>query len=157
MDHYTATVAWSRRGAVFADGRYSRAHTWRLDGGIEVPASSSTHIVPPPMSIESAIDPEEAFVASLSSCHMLWFLHLAQKAGLVVEHYEDTAAGRMGRNSEGRLAMIEVVLRPRAVFFGEAPSGVALTDLHERAHAECFIANSVKTDVRVEPLPGGGI
>jgi organic hydroperoxide reductase OsmC/OhrA len=149
---YAATVAWRRDGAAFVDQRYSRAHRWRFDGGIEVPASSSPHVVPLPMSVEAAIDPEEAFVAALASCHLLWFLSLAADAGFVVDAYDDEAIGTMARNAAGRLAMTEVVLRPRVGFAGVRRPTVAEHEaLHHRAHAECFIANSVRTDVRCEP------
>lgn len=151
MATYTATIRWERGDAKFVDGRYSRGHVWRFDGGVEVPASSSPHVVRLPMSVEAAIDPEEAFVAALSSCHMLSFLWAARNAGFVVDRYDDEAAGTMAKNEEGRWAITKVVLRPHIVFAGEAPSAEALRDLHERAHDACFIASSVKTDVQVEP------
>jgi len=148
---YAATVSWRREGAVFVDQRYHRAHRWHFDGGIEVPASSSPHVVPLPMSLEEAVDPEEAFVASLASCHLLWFLSLAARAGFVVESYVDEAVGTMARNAEGRLAMTEVVLRPRVGFAGgRRPTAAEHEALHHRAHDECYIANSVKTVVRCE-------
>lgn len=156
MAEYVATILWDRKGAPFLDNRYSRAHLWRFDGGVEVPGSSSPHVVPPPMSDAHAVDPEEAFVASLSSCHMLWFLSLAAKQGYVVERYEDRATGVMARNPEGRLAMTVVTLRPAVSFGGDRqPSQEDLDALHHRAHEECFIASSVKTEVRCEPLLSG--
>ncbi|HEU4699387.1 MAG TPA: OsmC family protein [Gemmatimonadales bacterium] len=154
MATYGATVTWERQGAVFTDGRYGRGHRWAFDGGVEVPASASPHSVPLPYSVAEAVDPEEAFVAALASCHMLWFLSLAAKAGHVVERYEDAAVGRMGPDAAGRTMMLEVTLRPRVTFAGgRAPDAAALEALHHRAHEVCFIANSVKTAVRCEPVP----
>lgn len=150
---YGATVVWERQGARFTDNRYSRAHEWRFDGGTVVPASSSPHVVPVPASNAAAVDPEEAFVASLSSCHMLFFLFHAAKKGFVVERYEDNAVGTMGRNGEGRTAMLKVVLRPKITWEGRAPSAEELDALHHQSHLDCFIANSVKTEVRVEAAP----
>ena len=147
---YTATILWQRNGALFTDRLYSRAHLWSFDGGAVVPGSSSPHVVPLPLSDAAAVDPEEAFVASLSSCHMLWFLHLAAQAGFVVERYEDRAEGVMARNADGKPAITRVTLRPLAEFAGERqPDRQALEALHHAAHAECFIANSVKTEVIV--------
>lgn len=161
MSAYSATIRWQRNGAVFVDQRYSRAHAWHFDGGAVVPGSSSPSNVRLPFSDASAVDPEEAFVASLSSCHMLWFLHLAAMAGFVVERYEDCAAGLMAKNAEGKPAMTVVTLRPRAEFAGDRqPSRTEVGALHHRAHEECFIANSVKSEVRCEPVfmpPEGGI
>jgi organic hydroperoxide reductase OsmC/OhrA len=153
MSTYTATILWQRNGAAFTDQRYSRAHEWHFDGGAVVPGSSSPHSVPLPYSDAAAVDPEEAFVAALSSCHLLWFLHLAAKAGFVVERYEDRADGVMAKNAEGKLAMTLVTLRPQVVFAGEKqPSRAEVEALHHAAHEECFIANSVKSEVRCEPL-----
>jgi organic hydroperoxide reductase OsmC/OhrA len=148
-------VGAARRGAVFVDHRYSRGHRWQFDGGTQVPASSSPHVVPLPYSVEAAVDPEEAFVAALSSCHMLWFLSLAAKRGYLVDRYHDTAVGVMGRDADGKLAMLEVTLRPTATFAEAArPDDAELAALHEAAHAECFIANSVKTRVHCHPSLG---
>jgi organic hydroperoxide reductase OsmC/OhrA len=117
-----------------------------------VAASSSPHVVPLPYSVETAVDPEEAFVAALSSCHMLWFLSLAAKQGYVVDRYQDTAVGVMGRDPDGKLAMLDVTLRPAITFFGtKGPDEEQLAALHHAAHSECFIANSVKTRVHCEP------
>src|SRR5262245_60924184 len=116
---YTSVVEWSRGGARFTDNRYSRGHVWRFDGGVAVPASSSPHVVPLPLSVAAAVDPEEAFVASLSSCHMLWFLSIAAKRGFVVDDYRDEAVGVMEKNAEGRLAMTRVTLRPAVRFSGD--------------------------------------
>jgi organic hydroperoxide reductase OsmC/OhrA len=150
--NHTAHVAWQRGDQPFVDHKYSRAHRWRFDGGVEVPASASPHVVPPPLSSPAAVDPEEAFVAALSSCHMLWFLSLAAKCGFRVDSYEDEAVGVMAKNSDGKLAMTDVTLRPRVVFSGDLQPGAdAVAHLHEAAHDACFIANSVRTRVRVEP------
>jgi organic hydroperoxide reductase OsmC/OhrA len=149
-----ATISWQRGEAAFTDNRYSRAHEWRFDGGAIVRASSSPHVVRVPMSDASAVDPEEAFVASLSSCHMLWFLSLSAGAGWVVDAYRDDAVGTMAKNASGKLAMTLVVLRPSVKFAGEPPSTEQLIELHHRAHEECFIATSVKTEIRCEPVTG---
>lgn len=151
MSEYNATVQWARNGAVFSDNRYSRGHQWRFDGGIEVPASASPHIVPLPHSVEEAVDPEEAFVASLSSCHMLMFLAIAAKKRLVVDSYRDEAVGVLEKNEDGRLAMTRVTLRPEVRFADEAPSRDKVLKMHHQAHAQCFIASSVTTDVQCEP------
>lgn len=152
MNRYTATVAWKRNDTRFTDNQYNRAHTWRFDGGAEVPASASPHIVPRPLSDPAGVDPEEAFVAALSSCHMLWFLSLAAQRGFVVERYEDEAEGTLAKDDAGRLAMTEVTLRPHVVYApGAAPSEDEDRALHHEAHERCFIANSVRTDVRVAP------
>ncbi|MBX3357456.1 MAG: OsmC family protein [Phycisphaeraceae bacterium] len=153
MGEYTAVIQWKRAGAAFTDNRYSREHLWRFDGGIEVPASSSPQVVPVPMSAVAAVDPEEAFIASLSSCHMLWFLSIAAKRGFVVDSYRDEALGVMARNSAGRMAMTLVTLRPAVEFGGERlPAADDLITLHHEAHEQCFIANSVQTEVRCEPI-----
>jgi organic hydroperoxide reductase OsmC/OhrA len=152
MSNYGATVAWSRNGAVFVDGRYSRAHVWQFDGGLEVPASSSPRVVPLPYSDPAAVDPEEAFVASLSSCHMLWFLSIAAAKGFVVDTYKDEAVGIMEKDAEGKLAITRVTLRPIAKFNGTSiPTEAELGDLHHEAHEKCFLANSVKSEIRCEP------
>lgn len=152
MSAYTAQISWSREGQVFTDNRYSRAHRWRFDGGIECPASSSPHVVPLPYSVAEAIDPEEAFVASLSSCHMLWFLSIAAKRGYRVDHYADAATGVMGANAEGHTAMLQVTLQPEVTFSGEKiPDAAGHEELHRIAHHECFIANSVRTEIFCRP------
>jgi organic hydroperoxide reductase OsmC/OhrA len=153
MSEYTATITWDRGGAAFTDNRYSRAHRWIFDGGIEVPASASPHVVPLPMSVAEAIDPEEAFVASLCSCHMLSFLYIVARRGFVVESYRDGAVGILEKNSAGKLAMTRVTLRPRVTFGAERrPAKDELIAMHHDAHEQCFIASSVKTDVRCEPI-----
>jgi organic hydroperoxide reductase OsmC/OhrA len=147
---YRATIVWRKDGEDFAKGRYSRAHEWRFDGGVSVPASAAPSVVPKPFSREDAVDPEEAFIASLSSCHMLTFLDLARRAGFVVESYEDEAVGTMERIAPMRMAVTKVTLRPRIVFAGATPDGAKLDELHHQAHEFCFIANSVKTEITVE-------
>ena len=152
MSTYTAEIRWNRGEQKFADNRYSRAHTWHFDGGIVVPASSSPAVVPPPMSCAASVDPEEAFVASLSSCHMLWFLSIAAKQGYTVDSYSDAARGIMARNPAGKLAMTNVTLRPLVTFSGtRRPDRAALDALHHAAHEECYIANSVLSEVVIEP------
>jgi organic hydroperoxide reductase OsmC/OhrA len=156
MSSYTAVITWEREGAAFSDNRYSRAHRWTFDGGIIVAASSSPHVVPVPMSRPDAIDPEEAFVASLSSCHMLTFLWVAARRGFIVERYHDEAVGVLGKDALGQLAMTSVVLRPRVTFAGDrTPDAPTHEAMHHEAHDQCFIASSVKTDVRCEPIVTG--
>ena len=153
---YEASVAWARGDGDFTRGRYSRAHAWRFDGGLEVPASASPGHVPPPFSRADAIDPEEAFVAALSSCHMLFFLYFAAKDGLVVETYDDRATGLMARDAGGRLAMTRVTLDPRVAFTGARhPDAAEIADLHHRAHEACYLANSVRTEVVVAAATAG--
>ncbi len=155
MAEYRAVVEWNRDGATFTDNRYSRGHRWLFDGGIEVPASASPHLVPPPLSVAAAVDPEEAFVASLSSCHLLWFLAIAARRGFIVESYRDDAVGTLARNASGKLAMTRVTLRPDARFSGaKRPTTDEMLAVHHEAHEQCFIANSVRTDVRCEPVAG---
>ena len=152
MSTYTAEIRWSRGEQKFTDNRYSRAHTWKFDGGTEVPASSSPAVVPLPMSVAAAVDPEEAFVASLSSCHMLWFLSIAAKRGYTADSYADDATGVMEKNAAGKLAMTKVTLRPLVQFSGaKIPDQAQLAALHHAAHEECFIANSVRSEVLIEP------
>src|SRR5215218_9870861 len=151
MSTYTATIHW-QRGAdeAFAKGQYSRAHEWAFDGGHVMTASASPHIVPAPWSDPAGVDPEEAFVASLSSCHMLFFLDFARRAGLVIDSYVDEAEGELAKRPDGRMAMTRVTLRPRIAWDGEAPDAAVLADLHHKAHEACFIANSVTTEVLVQ-------
>ena len=153
MSTYTAEIHWQRDGQPFSDRRYRRHHAWQFDGGVVVPASSSPSVVPLPMSDAAAVDPEEAFVASLSSCHLLWFLDIACRAGWVVDDYRDAADGVMAKNAEGRLAMTRVTLRPAVRFAGERqPDAAEIHRLHDAAHDACFIANSVKSEVLCEPV-----
>jgi organic hydroperoxide reductase OsmC/OhrA len=152
MSTYHATIEWRLDGD-FLKRRYSRAHTLAFDG-LSVPGSSSPHVVPLPWSREDALDPEEAFTASLSSCHMLWFLDFAARAGFEVDAYRDEAEGTLAKDAEGRMAMTLVVLRPTVWFGGDRlPSPTEIEALHHQAHEACFIAKSVKTEVRVEPAP----
>ena len=153
MVQYTAEVLWHRGEQDFISNRYNRRHLLRFDGGIEVAGSASPHVVPLPMSDASAIDPEEAFVASLASCHMLWFLSIAAKYKFCVDRYFDSAVGMMGKNTEGKMAMLTVTLKPEVQFSGEnIPTLEQINHMHHEAHEECFIANSVKTEVRCEPV-----
>jgi organic hydroperoxide reductase OsmC/OhrA len=153
MAQYVASVTWERGEQRFTDNRYSRGHAWRFDGGVEVPASASPHHVRLPFSVEAAVDPEEAFVASLASCHMLCFLYAAAKRGFVVDTYRDDAVGVMGRRDDGREAMTAVTLRPAVTFSGDRrPTDDELASLHHAAHEDCYIAASVLTDVRCEPV-----
>jgi organic hydroperoxide reductase OsmC/OhrA len=153
MAEYSAEILWERGEQAFTDGRYSRAHVLRFDGGISVTGSASPLVVPVPLADAAAVDPEETFVASLSACHMLWFLSIAAKYGFRVDQYRDPAVGRMGRNADGRIAMTRVTLRPEAVFSGDRlPSPDEIRHMHHEAHEACFIANSVKTEVRCDPV-----
>lgn len=153
MSEHAATVAWERRGQVFTDGRYARRHVWRFDGGAEIAASASPQVVPPPYSDPTAVDPEEAFAASLASCHMLWFLSLAAKEGFVADRYEDTAAALLAPNAAGRKAIVRVTLRPWVEFDGERlPTWDDVLRLHAAAHEECFLAASVNCEIRCEPI-----
>src|SRR5262245_23170512 len=152
MGEYKATVEWDGRGAPFLDRKYSRAHERRFDGGLVVPASSSPHVVPVPYSDASAVDPEEAFVASISSCHMLWFLSIAAKRGHRVLRYVDRAVGVMKPGPNGKLVVASVELAPHAVFSADEPvTAEILAEMHHEAHAECFIANSVRTEISTSP------
>ena len=152
MTHeYRATVRWTRGDAAFTDQRYSRGHGWSFDGGITVPASSSPLSVRLPYSVAEAVDPEEALVAALSSCHMLTFLYVAAKQGFVVEAYADAAVGEMTKNEHGKFWVSKVTLAPAITFSGEKrPTTEQLDELHHPAHEECYIANSVKSEVVVQ-------
>lgn len=153
MGNHTAEVSWLRGEQDFLDKRYSRRHTLRFDGGVEVPGSSSPHVVPVPMSDAAALDPEEAFVSSLASCHMLWFLSIAAARRYRVDRYVDCATGVMEKNADGRMAITVVTLRPRVVFSGDpVPTREQVERMHHLAHEECYIANSVRTEVRCEPV-----
>ncbi|HEV2442744.1 MAG TPA: OsmC family protein [Steroidobacteraceae bacterium] len=151
MSEHQARIHWSRGpDEKFSDSRYSRAHVWEFDGGVSVPASSAVSAVPLPYSRAENVDPEEALVAAIASCHMLTFLYLAAKAGLVVDSYADRAVGTMGRNPRGRMAVVSARLSPEIVFSGErAPTDADVQRLHHAAHEECFIANSVTTEIAV--------
>lgn len=152
MSEYHATIRWQR--AVhegFVDNAYSRAHRWLFDGGAIVAASASPQIVPLPHCVPENVDPEEAFVAALSSCHMLFFLSFAARGGLIVDAYDDQATGVLGKGADGRLCMTDVTLRPKVAFVGEAPpTRNVVEQLHHRSHDACFIANSVISRVHVD-------
>jgi organic hydroperoxide reductase OsmC/OhrA len=148
-----AEVIWLRGDQAFLDNRYSRKHVLRFDGGVEIPGSSSPHVVPVPMSDASAVDPEEAFISSLSSCHMLWFLSIAAKRKFRVDRYFDAAIGVMDKNSEGKIVMSVVTLRPEVRFSGERlPTNDEIEQMHHAAHDECFLANSVKSVIECHPV-----
>ena len=151
MSSYTATVRWERGNAAFLDNAYSRGHVWEFDGGFSVPASASPDVVPLPMSVAENVDPEEAFVASLSSCHMLFFLSIAQARGFIVDRYVDNAIGHMSKDGNGRTAVTRVVLRPDCRYSGDTlPGREEIEKMHHRAHELCFIANSVRSEVVTE-------
>lgn len=153
MSEYNAEIYWSRNSQDFIGNTYSRRHTIRFDGGAELAGSSSPHVVSVPMSDASAVDPEEMFVASLASCHMLWFLAIAAARRFCVEHYTDHAVGVMEKNAGGKQVMTVVTLHPEVEFSGDrTPTREQIEHMHHKAHDECFIANSVKTDVRCEPV-----
>jgi organic hydroperoxide reductase OsmC/OhrA len=151
MSSYTATVRWSRNGDEgFAKGRYSRAHQWEFDGGAVVPASASPDNVPAGTADEAGVDPEEAFIASISSCHMLFFVDYARRDGFVVDSYVDDAVGVLEKRADGKIAVTKVTLRPRVEWVGDKrPTAEDIARLHHRSHEDCFIANSVTTEVTV--------
>ena len=150
MSEYFATIKWDRGEQAFNDNKYSRGHLWEFDGGVTIPASASPHVVPPPMSVAANVDPEEAFVASLSSCHMLFFLSIAAQQGYVVDTYIDKATGTMGKNKSGKISMTRVVLRPETIFSTKKPSKAELEAMHHESHELCFIANSVETEISIK-------
>lgn len=149
MAKHVATVRWQHDGGDFARGQYSRAHSWSFDGGIEVPASASPHVVRAPWSKADAVDPEEAFVAAIASCHMLTFLYVCSKQGFAVASYEDAAVGTMTKNEAGKSWVSHVELAPRIEWRGPGPTAAQLQRMHEEAHHECFIASSVKTEITI--------
>jgi organic hydroperoxide reductase OsmC/OhrA len=152
LSTYTATIRWTRTGdGDFLKGQYSRAHEWAFDGGHVMKASASPHVVPAPWSDPEGVDPEEAFVASLSSCHMLFFLDFARRAGFVVDDYVDEAEGVLEKRADGKTWMSRVTLHPRLTWGSSPPDKAAMADLHHKAHEACFIANSVTTEVAVQP------
>jgi organic hydroperoxide reductase OsmC/OhrA len=156
MSEHRATIEWARReGGDFLKGQFSREHTWAFDGGVVVPASPSPTVVPRPYANPAAVDPEEAFVASVSSCHMLTFLHVASRGGFQVERYRDEAVGVLTKNERGVPWVSSITLHPQIAYGGDRrPSPVDEARLHHLAHEQCFIANSVKTEVVVkEPEP----
>jgi organic hydroperoxide reductase OsmC/OhrA len=155
MAEHKAMIRWaaSEDGEAFLKGRFSRAHTWTFDGGLTVPASAAPSVIPAPFSDPAGVDPEEAYVAAIASCHMMSFLYVAMRAGFVVERYEDDAVGAMRKNERGVIWVGAVTLRPRIDFgAGTRPTPAEVEQLHHRAHEQCFIANSVKTEITVEPV-----
>ena len=151
MSEHLATVEWSRNGQTFSDNQYARAHDWRFDGGAVVRGSSAPSSLPVPMSDPAAVDPEEALVAAVSSCHMLFFLAYARKDGFVVDRYRDEAVGVLGRDERGKMSITAVTLRPAVAFAGDGPDAAALDALHHRAHEACYIASSIRAEVTVAP------
>jgi len=152
---HEAMIRWasSGDGEAFLKGRFSRAHTWTFDGGLTVPASAAPSVIPAPFSDPAGVDPEEAYVAAIASCHMMSFLYVAMRAGFVVERYEDDAVGAIRKNERGVIWVGAVTLRPRIDFgAGTRPTPAEVEQLHHRAHEQCFIANSVKTEITVEPV-----
>lgn len=154
MSEYQATVRWKRRSdEEFIDNHYSRGHSWIFDGGLTIPASASPHVVPEPYSVPANVDPEEAFVAALSSCHMLFFLAIAAKKRFVVDSYVDHALGILEANESGQPAMTRVTLRPQIQFSGSpAPTPAEIQHIHHLSHEKCYIANSVRSEVVVEGI-----
>jgi organic hydroperoxide reductase OsmC/OhrA len=153
MSEHKATISWKRTSPDFLKGRYSREHTWTFDGGAAIPASPSPSVVPTPWSNPANVDPEEAFVASVSSCHMLTYLHLASRQGFQVDRYSDEAVGMMTKNEKGVPWLSSITLHPRITYSGERlPSAADEEQLHNSAHEQCFIANSVKTNVSVQAI-----
>ncbi|MFV0368842.1 MAG: OsmC family protein [Hyphomicrobiaceae bacterium] len=152
---HRATIVWQRGDQDFLDKKYSRAHTWRFDDGCEVPGSCPpSKLIPVPMARPDAVDPEEGLVASLSACHMLFFLAFAAKAGYRVDSYVDDAIGVLGKNERGRTYMERITLRPQVTFSGETePDQAAIDDMHNRAHDQCFIANSLRGEIIIAPPP----
>lgn len=151
MSEHKATIRWAQAQGEFLKGSYSREHTWTFDGGVTVPASPAPTSVKPPYSNPANVDPEEAYVAAISSCHMLTFLWVASREGLEVTSYEDEAVGVMTKNERGIPWVSSVVLRPRVMFSGPRPAPDVEDALHHKAHEACYIANSVKTEIRVAP------
>jgi len=148
---YTAEIRWNRAGSPFIDNKYSRAHEWVFDGGAVIAASSSPHVVRVPWSDPANVDPEEAFIAALSSCHMLFFLGYAAREKLVVDSYVDRAVGVMGKNGGGRIAMTSVTLKPLIIFSGSDTLRESVIEaLHHEAHESCYIANSVRTEIKIQ-------
>ena len=153
MHSYDATISWERGDQAFTDNRYSRGHSWAFDGGAEVPASSSPYIVPLPMSVAANVDPEEAVVAATSSCHMLFFLSIAARRGFIVDSYVDRASGIMEKNSEGKIAMTRITLRPEVKFGGgRRPTQDDIDRIHHDSHEQCFIANSLKSEIVLDSV-----
>jgi organic hydroperoxide reductase OsmC/OhrA len=152
MSQHQATIRWQRTSPDFLKGKYSREHTWTFDGGVTVPASPSPSVVPVPYSNPAHVDPEEAFVASVSSCHMLTFIYLASRQGFQVDSYEDSAVGTMTKNERGVPWMSSIQLNPKIAYSGEKqPSSAEVQQLHHLSHEQCYISNSIKTEVTIGP------
>ena len=152
MSTYTATIAWKRNADVYTDGKYSRAHNIAFDGGVTMPGSSSPHVVPLPMSKAEAVDPEEMLVASLSACHMLFFLDFARRGSFVIDSYVDKAEGVVGKDERGKIAVTKVTLKPHVEWSGDKrPTAEDIETLHHKSHEACFIANSFRGEVVIEP------
>jgi organic hydroperoxide reductase OsmC/OhrA len=150
MSEYKAIIKWQRTSPDFLKGRYSREHTWTFDGGVTIPASPSPSVVPAPYSNPANVDPEEAFVASVSSCHMLTFLHVASRQGFQIDSYEDESVGLLTKNEKGVPWVSRVTLTPKISYSGsKLPTPADAEKLHHLAHEQCFIANSIKTEVVV--------
>ena len=150
MHKHEALILWERKDQKFVDNKFSRAHLWEFDG-VTVPASSAPSVLPVPMSSLEAIDPEEALVAATSSCHMLFFLFIAAKQGFVVDSYSDQAYGEMGKNAEGKTLMSKITLRPKIEFSGsKQPIAAEIAEVHQKAHEQCFIGNSLKSEIVIE-------
>ena len=151
MAKYIATISWSRDGQAFINSKYNRTHKWEFDSGQTIKASASPNIVPTPLSDPSAVDPEEAFIAALSSCHMLWFLSIAAEAGFIVEKYVDKATGILSKDEHGNQAITKVTLFPHVTYIIDGvPSPEEHHNMHEHADKKCFISNSVKTKMEIE-------
>ena len=152
MSTYNALISWrSDSPETFTKNRYSRGHSWEFDGGVSIAASSSPHVVPR-FSVEEAVDPEEALVASASSCHMLTFLYLAARAGFNVVSYTDNAVGEMATLEDGRQWVSRITLDPQIEWLGDEPDTEALAKLHHDSHEMCFIANSIKSEIVVKGI-----
>ncbi|WP_406852459.1 OsmC family protein [Brevundimonas sp. BH3] len=153
MSQHTAVIEWQRGDQPFSDNKYSRAHNWTFDGGAVVRGSSTpSAMIPPPLSDETAVDPEEALVAAVSSCHMMFFLAYARKDGFIVDSYRDAAEGTLGKDERGKISITDIVLRPAVSWSGDkVPDAAQIADLHHRAHEACYIGNSVRSTVTVEP------
>ena len=150
---YTATALWQRGDQVFTDRRYSRAHELKFDGGVTVPASSSPQVVKLPLSRADAVDPEETLIAALASCHMLFFLDFASRAGLRIDEYRDDAVGVMGKNEAGKEALVKITLSPRIVFSGDKkPTPAEIAELHHKSHEHCYIANTIRSEVVIAEI-----
>jgi organic hydroperoxide reductase OsmC/OhrA len=150
MSEYKATVEWRLAGE-FRYETYSRSHSIDFGHGIRLAGNAAADNIPKTVAAAAGVDPEQQFVASLASCHMLWFLHLANRGKFVVARYVDEASGVLGKNAEGRDAMTRVTLRPAVTFSGTPPTAGEFAQLHEKTHERCFIANSVKTEIILEP------